>query len=246
MPIFGILEAETEDVYEPPDAPYVDFWAHLAFTGGDDLEPEIIEVLGDAVWWDSEQELWDSALFGGLQTFIKDGGCSFNISNQDSALREGIAPDQKFLVRMHRPTYTRDYWGEYDCDFDIEILHIEPLAAQEILRRWEIHFTDQKSYISETLQKNQEIREKQLVDFDSMYIQSVEYSSGRHWLDARRYGCNLLTKHRFWNLSNLLAHGEADERGLAMDRMIAKAITSIPGLTEERIRKMPITKDSQW
>lgn len=237
-----------EDRPEPPDLPHVDFRVKLNFMDGADLDPEEIEVITEEpLWWEWVRESWESALFGTTRSpRLKVGNLEFSLSYEDWALREGIAPDQSFIVRMHRPTYHKDYYGEVDCDFDIEVIHIEPLEPKEVLRRWEEHFDAQKKYFEASIQQHLADREKQLTDFSAMYLSGSSYY-GRHdrywdemsYPSAYRY--TLHSKHNCWQTSGQLAYGESDngDHQEAMDKLIAMAVEKVPGITEEIIRKLP-------
>lgn len=55
------------------------------------------------------------------------------------ALKEGIAPRQKFLLHIPRPHYHQDYYGEWDADYDWDVIHISPLGSKQIQQRWEAY-----------------------------------------------------------------------------------------------------------
>lgn len=58
-------------------------------------------------------------------------------------LHNGIAPGQKFVVRIEQPTYIRDYWGEYDVEYgDWDIVWREPLSDNLAWRAWVGAFFD--------------------------------------------------------------------------------------------------------
>lgn len=55
---------------------------------------------------------------------------------RDFLLREGLAPGQSFLVRVCFSSH-RDYWGEYDEDWDVEVVARERMLPDEHLLAWE-------------------------------------------------------------------------------------------------------------
>lgn len=50
-------------------------------------------------------------------------------------LQMGVAPGQPFKVWL-RATYTRDYWGEHDADYDSKFLESEPWEQQRAADAW--------------------------------------------------------------------------------------------------------------
>lgn len=51
-------------------------------------------------------------------------------------LENGIAPFQRFYLHISA-SYYKDYWGEYDSEFDYEVLNIEPWDTNRICTEWE-------------------------------------------------------------------------------------------------------------
>lgn len=52
-------------------------------------------------------------------------------------LAHGIAYWQPFLVEIRKPAYTRDYWGDWDVDYDASVIAVDPLPLVEAASRWE-------------------------------------------------------------------------------------------------------------
>ena len=227
-----------------PDLPHMDFWVHL-YPDGHSLEAEILDfVTEEASWWEwAGQDGWEYALLPWRKT-EKLGHLEFDIANQDWAKAEGIAPEQRFLVRMERPSWHTDYYGETDCDFEIYVVEKEPLSEEEAEARWSTYFLEQKTYWEASLKKSLEDREKQLTDFGAMYLQSSVYYNHRYWDDMacpNGYRLYLITKNSAQGFSGQLASGESNngDRAEAMDKLVSDALTNIPGITEDAIRKLP-------
>jgi hypothetical protein len=53
------------------------------------------------------------------------------------ALQNGLCSQQGFTIRMWRPEYHQDYWGECDVDYTWEMLGIEEVDPAESLRFWQ-------------------------------------------------------------------------------------------------------------
>jgi len=220
-----------------PDLPYIDFCVCLLPEG--DLEPEIIDIPFTSCWWEYECDSWDYSLNSQWLYDKGPDGIEYNVKWQDWALREGIAPGQAFWLRMSRPTYSRDYWGEVDCDYDLEIIHIVPMPMHEAAKRWYEFFDEQKKWRAEAEKAHKEMKERQLSDVSAMYTQTLYYG---------RYGeepcVQLCTKHRwtgYFNLNPVLASGSNKDRKReeAFKRMLEDAAQRLPHLTEEVIRALP-------
>jgi hypothetical protein len=54
-------------------------------------------------------------------------------------MEHGIAPFQPFLLKLPMPHYSGpDYYGEYDVEYDYDIMHIVPQPIEETLMQWEL------------------------------------------------------------------------------------------------------------
>jgi len=53
------------------------------------------------------------------------------------ALEHGLCPGQEFTIVVHPPTYTTDYWGEHDVEYDWEMLGPVSLPPEVHLERWQ-------------------------------------------------------------------------------------------------------------
>jgi len=58
------------------------------------------------------------------------------------ALKEGIAPGQPFQVRIDPPHYHQDYWGEWDVDYEWDIIDKAPFTNDMTLAAWLAWFRD--------------------------------------------------------------------------------------------------------
>lgn len=54
-------------------------------------------------------------------------------------LEHGIAPFQRFYMHL-TASYTKDYWGEHDSEFDYEVLNVEPWNENRIATEWEAYW----------------------------------------------------------------------------------------------------------
>ena len=58
-------------------------------------------------------------------------------------LENGIAPRQAFTCRIAKPTYTTDYWGEHDVEYEpAEIIWVEPVSHEMEALLWFGWFKD--------------------------------------------------------------------------------------------------------
>ena len=53
------------------------------------------------------------------------------------ALNNGICCNQAFTIRVWKPAYSRDYFGEYDVDYEWELLGVASFAPSDTLAFWE-------------------------------------------------------------------------------------------------------------
>lgn len=83
---------------------------------------------GDWLYWFVDSCSWEETLN------IENGKYSENIASW--LINEGLAPGQLFLVRFHSPKTTRSYEGDYDFDYDFEIIEKEPITQEEAADRW--------------------------------------------------------------------------------------------------------------
>lgn len=122
------------DVFTPTKA-YL--WLRL-WWDGDDFD---IELAGDAgvgdrpAWLDyelsGEGPGWEG-LIGADPCWLCNGFGTWTMW----ALKHGVAPRQPFLVCLHEPVYSRDYWGEHDVDYESEFVRAMPWPADRTTRTW--------------------------------------------------------------------------------------------------------------
>lgn len=93
--------------------------------------PEILDLWPDEVvgWIEDEDHSWEDLL---------DAPSMPRDTNWVRwMLEQGIAPGQAFTVRVERPEYHRDYWGEYDVDYGAtEVVRREPLDELQASILW--------------------------------------------------------------------------------------------------------------
>ncbi len=124
-----IIAAEEPEGDEPESCNPSHVWLKIVFDGGMEDNPALLDSWPEnADWLDWEMEC------AGLEALI-------NRSHDEPwwqwAIRNGIAPGQEFIVRVERPTYERDYYGESDVDYgDWEIVGREPMTDDRAGRLW--------------------------------------------------------------------------------------------------------------
>lgn len=124
------------DCFDVPDAP--DMWLRRA-------EPDPEPPAGSTVFrplYDDDVDVLEGTRWAWLSFELGENGveCLLDADEDRLAwlLQQGLAPGQPFRVRILPPVYTRDYWGEYDCQLgDWVILERAPWTAAEHLRAWE-------------------------------------------------------------------------------------------------------------
>lgn len=64
--------------------------------------------------------------------------CVFDVLDWPTwALNHGLCADQTFYIRVWKPEYHQDYWGEWDVDYQWEFVSAEPETIDKALRAWE-------------------------------------------------------------------------------------------------------------
>jgi hypothetical protein len=114
-----LVALEIEEPEVPHCNPHV-VWLRVVYDGGAEDTPALLDSFPPgAEWLEYEFEC------GGLENIL---GCNGGQPWWEWMLREGIAPRQEFLVRVERPCYTKDYWGEHDIDYgDATVVWRKPL-----------------------------------------------------------------------------------------------------------------------
>ena len=96
--------SEPEDPRSNPSHIYVRF----VFEDYFDDEPAILDITPDAQWFEFEDySLADLLAVEQTAEYMW----------IDWMFRKGIAPGQEFVMRIGRPEYYQDYWGECDLEF---------------------------------------------------------------------------------------------------------------------------------
>lgn len=174
-------------------------------------------------------------------------------------LLEGIAPGQPFLVELPHPDYytsQTEYGVEHDVDFSPEIIDrvFWPMtrAAKAIERELKTQGDDRRA----KAEREEKLRFLQRIDVDAMRVCCTVYF-GNHQStyddmcmpSGIRYTLETtasLEKKRGWT-TGTLASGDDDNGGhdVAMKRLVEDALQKLPGLDEERIKKMP-RRSGSW
>lgn len=102
-------------------------WFYLDEHG---LELERLNSAGDMPeWLDNElvDTCWDEIL-----------GVSWEEGERAAwAIEDGIAPGQPFLVEIRPPHYTQDREGDWDVEYNTDLIRVDPMPSMEAAERWE-------------------------------------------------------------------------------------------------------------
>jgi hypothetical protein len=212
------------------------FWAVLEGLGGFDLNPEIIEIFNEPTWSEDFLESWKSHLFSKYDKCFN----SFGITYQEFGIREGIAPNQKFLVKVYNPIYYRSSDGDWDSKYTIEIVDKEPISEFDLLGRWEEHLASQSQYIKDYFEVQELMIKKQWCCLNALTIEKHHYFLND--TDDIPVGLRLVlrTRHSGYGLSSFLVSGESDEGDykLAFDRLCVKAHLKNSKITKNLLKKL--------
>lgn len=175
-------------------------------------------------------------------------GCSFRCTWLRWGLENGVAPGQPFLVRISKPVYDRDYWGEVDCDWDREIVHVEPWPLKRSHTSWEKALARLHRNRVEARRDMRRLRELRAADLSAMFLQRGFFGTGGYE-DAqgpRGIFVHLCTSHdRLRQVSTTGYHrllSGRDDHGneaSAMRALVRDAAEHFPHLAESQIRSLP-------
>ena len=173
------------------------------------------------------------------------------------AIREGLAPDQPFLVELPHPVYSKSWTEcgyEYDTSYEPEIIKKAKWSPKRAAKAWEKEMEGIMKARAFKRERAEKLRHLQRSDVASMRLCFTIYFGGHQSLyddmtvpSGIRYTlestANLEGKKLNWPTATL-ASGE-DDRGdsqVAMKRLVEAAMKELPGLSEARIRSMPLVR----
>lgn len=229
------------DVYAPK---YIRMW--LAFEDG-----YVNSVAEDSVgelpeWYDRDvTELGWESILGSLGC----GGWEW-AGDLNWLVAYGIAPGQSFLVHLDEPRWYRcgEYGSESDCEYDWELLRVQPLSPAIVRARWERAVRGERAARAYSRKRMAELECLRRTDVKSMYVKcDVYFASGQSTYDDMTMPSGIrytlasrasLPKER-GTVAYLLS-GEDDEgdHDKAFERLVERAMKELPGLPEEKIRCM--------
>lgn len=238
------------DVYAPD---YIRMW--LAFNSKYGFELE--SVATDSVGLDGPPEWYDRDVmelgWDGVLDLWGAGGDGWS-KELGWMVRNGIAPDQPFLVHLDTPHWYRcggyEYPSEMDCEFYWEILRVAPLRRpSDVLKKWERAVKDEQSDRRFAKKRLAEIECLRRTTVKAMYLKTeVYFAPGQSTYDdmtmpagIRYVLCSDAALPKEPRCVAFLVSGDDDDgdHGKAMTALVANAMKELPGLSEETIRKLP-------
>lgn len=236
------------NVYMPTGETFA--WLRLEYDGEDlALEEDYDDELGtmDA---DTERELedhgWEGLVSLPWQNDASGEGWMFRATGLKFALENGIAPGQRFLVLVEKPTYSEtnnENGHEYDTQIEWQLLHVEPWNLDRVLRHWtELHaalYTDRGNAVAAM----RGLKELRRTDTAAMYL------SWFHYGDLSRYGVavRLCSKHTRLDCDMTKCAGhdmlegrdDKGDRGVAMRCLLERVAQRMPHLTADLVQSLP-------
>ena len=159
---------------------------HKLVLAADDLEPErcgTVDMGRPPEWMAHEDDLSLYYLMGPPHLSVTHDRHSFIETWIRWALEEGLAPGQPFLVRISQPHYSRSYEGEYDVDWDVDIVRVMPRTPQQALRAWDRTLKLVVSYRNAWIKRWDRLKRLQIEDTDALCIQTDHYFPSRYGYD---------------------------------------------------------------
>lgn len=155
-------------------------------------------------------------------------------------LMNGIAPRQPFLVRIEKPIWRIDYWGEADVEICWDMIYVKKISEFEKCIRWERFFEHRAKYREQSINKMRYLESVRANDKSAMYISYNVYGGYRSPVE---YSVCLNSKHT--NIIGLnkttwpsIAEGRGKTREEAFNNMVSSAKFRTIGLTKKQIERM--------
>lgn len=173
-------------------------------------------------------------------TVYEEDGHRFHTFWTTWALQNGIAPGQKFLVRVDPPnTYRSSYeYDEWDVEWGYDIVWIEPLPTGWVWRRWRSFLDKVKLNRELTKREAASLRRRQRTDISAMKITVSRYPKPN--VLQRGVKLSLYSTHgHHHDLAN--AKDDEGKSDLAFQKLFECVTKSLPEakLTLERLKTLP-------
>ena len=150
-------------------------WCRLVQTDGDlEFEAGAAEFVGDVPdWWETIHETGIGWLIGAEQ-----GGWDYP-RVLDWALREGLAPEQEFLVCVPEPTWYKCSYEYDEWDYECDLFIVRRLPVEVSVRKFEQIVSEVFADRRAREGAHEDLRRAQWADTERMYLHSEGYwSSG--------------------------------------------------------------------
>ena len=239
-------------------------WYRLHANGGDDLCAERVNAFYSRqggwqntyavgrtpAWWESDLDLI-TGNYHGYREVIE--GREFSTTWLQWALENGIAPGQPFLLGIDAPSTSVSYEGEYDEEWDYDLVDIREWPRAYVLKQWERYFRKRDAARALGLRAQKELQAIVLKDVAALYLVSYmspgdQFDSGygtRGW----KHQLTLLSRRTYavpyfsGLVSALQCTGYGSDLRAAYDDLIEKACARIPQLSPELIRRMEVRRN---
>src|SRR6185436_16404354 len=161
-------------------------WHKLVYDGTSDLDHEecgTAEIGGIPTWWAKEGDHSLDTIFSPQWTHTTHGGHEFRDQWLRWGLENGIAPGQPFLVRIGKPHYSTDYYGEVDCEWDVEVVRVMPSTPARALRSLARVMKRIEAYFELFLRRKNRLRDLQDTDASALSLKTEPYFTEYYYDD---------------------------------------------------------------
>lgn len=183
-------------------------------------------------------------------------------------LDNGLAPDQPFLVHLETPHwYKSSYeYNEWDCEWTWDIIDRVRLKPEVSAKRWEEVIKGEQVWREAKAEREARHRFLTRSQRDAMFITMFWYfgngqsiyddmempralrlslCSSVPWDPKQLESWNPKRPDQYRHCSATLVSGEDDggDHEKAMNALVKNAMTALPGLEEQFIRKLPIQRN---
>lgn len=135
-------------------------WHKLTYDGRGDLDPQTCgedSLGGRPEWFLQEDDTSLDTILSPEGTYANYGGHEFRDQWIRWALQEGLAPGQPFLVRIGQPHYSKDYYGECDVEWDVEVVRAMPRTPKQAVRAWDAILRSVRRYYDLFLKRRERL-----------------------------------------------------------------------------------------
>lgn len=105
-----------------------------------------------------------------------------NWGNYEWMLRERFQPGDRLIFRVYPPTYSRDYWGESDCEYSQELLEVRYLQISPRCRNHRLlqAIKEERALVRKTRKRNRWLNNWELRLENRRYLR---YAIGGYGMD---------------------------------------------------------------